>query len=412
MRTVAILLLAAALAMVSSASSAERTLEERVAAIEQKIEGGSNIRAYWKEGLRLDSQDGAFKLQIGGRVYLDWVWMDSDDFDGFDDGVEFRAARFFTSGTIYDTFGFKLEVDFAGDKVTLKDAYVAFKDVPVLNAVKVGHFKEPFRLEELTSSRFITFMERSVSNLFAPGRNTGVMAGSPVLDNRMTWAAGIFRETSNGKKFQSDDGYAVTGRLTGTPWYQDKGEKLVHLGAAASFRTNHAETVEFAEAPEMHLAPDVLDTGDIHSDEQARFGLEGAVVVGPLAFQGEYMHATVDRDAGGSLDFGGFYAQAGYFLTGEHRVYDPKSGSFKRVHPKRDFRKSGGVGAWEVAARYSHLDLSDDDIDAGELDDVTLGINWYLNPNARMMFNYIAADVSNSSEGDADMAGVRFQVDF
>jgi phosphate-selective porin OprO/OprP len=388
------------------------TLEERVAALEEKAGSDSDFRAYWKDGLRLDSGDGAFKLQIGGRIYVDFAWMSSDDLAGFNDSVEFRTARFYTSGTIYDSFGFKLQVDLGGDKVTLKDAYVSFKDVPVVSNLKVGHFKEPFGLEELTSSKYVTFMERAIPNAFSPSRNAGVMVNSTALDKKMTWAAGVFRETSDGKDFESDDGYAVTGRITGTPWYEDEGKKVAHVGAAYSFRTNYKDMIKFEKGPEMNLAPKVVSTGDIDSDEQSRWGLEGAVVLGPLSFQGEYMHAAVDRNGGDDLDFGGYYLQASYFLTGECRPYDTKVATFSRVKPDKNFRDNGGAGAWEVAARYSNLNLSDDDIDGGELDNITVGVNWYMNPNMRVMLNYVAADVDNTTDGDADMAGVRFQVDF
>ena len=78
------------------------------------------------------------------------------------------------------------------------------------------------------------------------------------------------------------------------------------------------------------------------------------------------------------------------FLTGEHRPYDRQYGVFDRVRPKKDFAPfKGHWGAWEMAARYSVLDLSDRGIQGGEGRDFTAGLNWYLYPTMRVMFNYV-----------------------
>src|SRR6185295_7409221 len=105
-------------------------------------------------------------------------------------------------------------------------------------------------------------------------------------------------------------------------------------------------------------------------------GLEAAVVLGPFSLTGEYSLASIDGDTGSPNDpnFSGYYLQASYFLTGESRGYKKAQGCF---------------GAWELAARISSLDLTDDGIDGGQLDDLSLGVNWYLNPNTRVMLDYI-----------------------
>ncbi len=73
------------------------------------------------------------------------------------------------------------------------------------------------------------------------------------------------------------------------------------------------------------------------------------------------------------------------------------------------------MGAWEVGLRYSHIDLNDEGISGGEEDNITVGLNWYLNPNVRMMFNYVNADLEDRAgipDGDADIFQTRFQIDF
>jgi phosphate-selective porin OprO and OprP len=75
-----------------------------------------------------------------------------------------------------------------------------------------------------------------------------------------------------------------------------------------------------------------------------------------------------------------------WLITGESRGYVFEEARFKNPKPKGIVGK-GGIGAWELLARYSSLDLSDEDIDGGEEDNVTVGINWYPTPNFRFMAN-------------------------
>jgi phosphate-selective porin OprO/OprP len=97
-------------------------------------------------------------------------------------------------------------------------------------------------------------------------------------------------------------------------------------------------------------------------------------------------------------------------LTGEHRKYKPSAGAFSRVKPKKNYGFGGGPGAWEVAVRYSALDLNDSGVTGGTLSDISAGLNWYLNPNMKIMWNYVHAEVG--SVGQADMALMRLQIDF
>ena len=163
---------------------------------------GNDFRVYWKEGIRMDSWDGDFKLKLGGRLMADFGWIDGSAIEGdlgtdLEDGAEFRRARLYAAGDIYKELAFKLQFDFAGGHAAAKDIYLKFKKVPVAGNVTVGHFKEPFSLEELTSSKYITFMERALPNAFAPGRNMGIMANDTLCDKRATWAVGLFRPNSS-----------------------------------------------------------------------------------------------------------------------------------------------------------------------------------------------------------------------
>lgn len=405
-------------------------VEEELKKITAKEEKPDTFRVFWEEGLNFETADSAFKMKIGGRIHFDGAFTSGEDelieeVGALKDGVEFRRARIALSGTIYDKVEFKTQYDFAGgsfkykddkDNVSTfsggqakwKDVYVGVLDLPVVGNIRIGQFYEPFGLEEQTSSNYITFMERSLLDALAPDRNAGLMLHKSELEDRMTWALGVFKDTDDVGNRISDGEYNFTARLTGTPWYEDKGRKLLHLGAAYSHRNPNDDKIRFSERPEVHISPRYVDTHDITDvNDMDLMGAEAALVAGPFSLQGEYMNAMTNTADGTDPTFSGFYAMASYFLTGENRAY--KGGLFSRVKPKRNFG-SGGPGAWEIAARYSHLDLSDEEVEGGKLDNITVGVNWYLNSNTRFMFNYVHADLDEV--GQSDTFQMRAQVDF
>ncbi|MBN1918761.1 MAG: porin [Verrucomicrobia bacterium] len=373
-----------------------------------------DLNVYWKEGLRADSEDGAFKLKVGGRIMVDMAWFDldaalDDEEDPLDEAIEFRRARLYFSGTIYDSVEFKAQYDFAGGEAALKDMYIGILNVGP-GTVRVGHFKEPFSLEEITSSKYVTLMEGSLANTFSPSRNVGIGYLGNAMNERITYGAGIFRETDDFGEFAGGSDYNLTARVTGVPLYEDKGERLLHLGAAYSHRKLPGDEVRYRARPEAHLSTRFVDTGDFEAEEVDLIGVEAAAVFGPLSVQGEYIMAAVQSAASGDPDFAGYYVEASYFLTGEHRRYKLSEGAFDRVRPNRNLMVDGGMGAVQLTARYSSIDLTDGTIEGGEMDDITLGANWYLNPNTRIMLNYVNSDVSGV--GEADIVQMRFQIDF
>ena len=148
-------------------------------------------------------------------------------------------------------------------------------------------------------------------------------------------------------------------------------------------------------------------------------GLEVAGVFGPFSAQAEYFNADVSRDNNMSdVDFDGYYAQAGWFITGESRPYSGKSGKFGRVKPKSPFDlKKGGTGAVELVARYENLDLNDAGagVTGGELDIITGGVNWHINNNVRLMANVIDVDTDDNAvvaDDDPTVYNFRAQWDF
>ena len=361
---------------------------------------------------------------------IDWGWFDDGEdlraiFGDTEDGVEFRRARIDLRGTVFEDFGFRLEFDFAEGDSEFKDVYIEANNVPLLNdgTIRVGHFKEPMGLEQLTSDNDTTFMERAIAtSIFTPERNTGVMVATSFLKRdevpRMTAALGVFRETDDFGNGFDDGGYNWTGRVTGLAWYRDEAH-LVHLGASASVRNIDGQ-LQLRERPESHFPARFIDTGAFPVDDRITYGVEAAGVYGPFSVQGEYFMSDVERIRNRDVEFDGWYMQASMFLTrGEngwdHRPYRAQDGFFDRVKPQKPFRFRGeGWGAFELAVRFSTLDLTDDKIVGGEEDNWTVGLNWYLNTNLRIMLNYIHADIDRSPlyEDTFEAFQARFQVAF
>lgn len=365
----------------------------------------------WKDSFRLTSPDGAIALKFGGRLQNDWAFYSADApleaaVGEVGDGTEFRRARLFFEGELYDRLELKAQYDFAGGEAKLRDVYLGLINLPVVGGFRVGHYKEPFSLEELTSSKYITFMERALPiEAFSPSYNTGFMLHDK--GERHTWALGLFRDADDfGQAFDREE-WNLTGRVTYVPFEADGGKRLVHLGLSASEREPTADSVRFRSRPESHLAPRFVDTGSLPASGVRVVDLESAVVWGSFSAQGEYVQTAVDGvGASPDLDFDGFYVFGSYVLTGEHRPYS--DGAFGRIKPSR--RLGLGPGAWEIALRYSSLDLTDGPVAGGELDDVTVALNWYPFSNVRWMLDYVMAD--RDGIGQADVIEMRFQVDF
>lgn len=368
----------------------------------------------WKNTFRLTSPDGEVELKFGGRIQNDWTFYNTDDalqarVGELSDGTEFRRARLFFEGELWGTVEFKAQYDFAGGEATFNDVYLGLIHLPGVGGVRVGHYKEPFSLEEHTSSKYLQFVERSLPvEAFSPGRNSGLMLGEGAGGDRLSWHLGVFKDV-DGLGEGMGDKWNVTGRVTGLPVYRDGGRRLVHLGLSVSERSPTDGIARFRSRPESHLAPRFVDTGDFAADSVRLVGVEAAVIQGPFSLQGEWIRADADVPVGPDPTFSGAYVSLGWFLTGEHRPYSKSEGGFGRVTPLKSFRH-GGTGAWQLAARYSTLDLSDGVIDGGELDDWTLGVNWHLFSNVRTGLDYVHADLHGA--GTSESLQMRFQIDF
>jgi phosphate-selective porin OprO/OprP len=391
------------------------------------------IRTYFKDGLRFETLDKSFTFKLGTKILFDnnFIHTNHDYEDAFgreEDGAKFRQARVYAEGSVQGV-EYKWQYDFSGGTNNkLKDLYVQFPKF-CLGALRIGQFKEPMGLEQLTSFSNATFMERSATDRLVPARNIGVMLYDTCPTKRVNWAAGIFREDGSDTGVDSGDGeYAVTGRVSGTP-IMDDATHLLHVGVSARHYAvrDNPYLLMYTGETSVSLAHN-LAALSVDADAANTGGLEVAWVNGPLSVQGEYVRTAVDRVDDTWIDLEGYYAFVSYFLTGESRAYNPTSGTFGRVRVARPFGKDGGCGAWEVGLRLSTLDLNSEagrssapgnltgvgsTNDGGRVDSYTAGVNWYLNDYTRVMLNYIRIRPDDNQDGTAaaDVLAMRLQID-
>ena len=356
---------------------------------------------------------GEVSWQPMGRIHLDAGVIDDDNVD-HPSGAEFRRLRLGMKGKVSKDFGYKAEIDFANEGVSIKDAYLNYTGLDKTE-VRVGHFKPGYSLEDSTSSNDITFIERAAP---VGSFSTSQQIGAGVLHhgNNYHVAAGVFNDDA-GRQSSDDEAFSVAGRVATTPYKADNA--LVHLGGSVAYRKPDQANDRFDFDARAENRLQTLDSvSSVLNDGETAiiYGLEAAAASGPFSIQGEYIVADVENDGGQDPTYNGAYGQVAYTLTGESRAYKTSKGAFGGIKPARPLDPSkGDWGALELAARYSHLDLNDSGLNGGQMDNVTLGANWYLNNNVRLMGNYIMVDTDSNAvtaDDDPNIAIVRSQVKF
>lgn len=360
----------------------------------------------------LGTKDGLFEFNLRGRIYADYVKASDDDGTMDVSGTEFRTVRLGIEGKAWHDVKYKFEADFAGDDVTVKDAYMQIKTT--MGSITVGQFKTPNSLDEQTSSRYITFMERaSFTDAFGFARQIGI-AWNDGGDN-WTVKAGIFKG-SNSNDGQGDLTVAARatygGKFNNGNWI---------IGGSVRNRTSDGQ-LRYRQRPHVHKSDRFVNTGKVGNGDDFFYGAEAGLQLGSFHGAAEYgfLSAKAAGTGGGNATLSGGYAEIGYFLTGESRPLKLNKGAWDRPKVKRPVNE-GGIGAVSINARYDLIDLTNDGLFGGEQDSMILGLNWYLNRHTRIMANYShsridnAFDVSaNGSDGknSVDAFAFRFQVDW
>ena len=358
-------------------------------------------------GLKIESADGNFVGQLGGRMLLDTAFYQQDK-TRLGDGSEFRSVRLDASGKVYRDWIFKVQADFGGNATALKDTYLGYTGIKPAEFV-VGNFLPPIGLDLMTSNKYTTFMEPALPLLTIPDRRIGAQAtarGSNWTATAAAFSSNI--SSTDATRNNGDSGYDLAARVTYAPILQK--DRLVHLGFGVNKLDPQSDgTLTIGPRPESHVTnASLISTGALANvDDAVTLEPEIAAVFGPFHAEGEYQRLKISRgNVSDDLTFNGWYVSAGFFLTGESRPYQlndqPYSADFGRVQPKRSLME-GGIGAWEIAARYSALNLTDGSVRGGGEKDITIGLNWYATSNVRFMLNYIKVNTDSDANGSAPL---------
>ena len=407
-------------AKVAQVEATTAVTEEKVAQVTQKVEEAPSVSLQGGH-LKMKSADGEFTTQIGGRVMLDAATF-SDDL-GDESGSEVRRARLFMTGKMYNDWDYKFQIGYAGNKVSMKDMYISYNGLDSAR-LRVGNHKMPLGLEQQTSSKYITFMERSIlTGVQEDAGEAGRAMGISSFSHGDNWTAAVaahLEGTTSALDFNDNEDWGWGGRVSFAPIAEKT--QNIHLGASFHHQEyeNNGRDLGLSFRPEAHLSPvKPFTTGNIGTmDDGNAYGLEAATVWGPFSLQTEYayfaLNSAADNTASNDPDFSTWYLMGSWFITGESRNYAANKGEFGRVKP-HNVVGQGGTGAWEVALRYSEADLENGDL--GNTGDITtIGLNWYATPTIRFMANYNWTHVDNDNTGEEDVDGnvlqVRGQVDF
>lgn len=400
--------------------------------------------------------------------------------DAFD-GVAFRRARLQAIGKLTEYTNFTIEMDFAlPGRPSFMDVWGEQEQIPFFGTIRIGQFRQPGTMDSWTSVRHLEFLERSAA--FAatePFRRVGIMAYSMSEDERTAWAYSVYAtgltfwngtesvystigDNRNGAQIGDNGGVSFASRITHLVHYDESSQgdirSLLHVGAGYGYSSiggegttgPFARTFRSAVFPEFYVGdlegvgltgagtPLVIDSGRYLANSFNLYHLELAGARGPAHFQSEVMFETINQLGGPVVFQPAAYAQCGYMLTGESIGYLKQPGVFDyNVVPFTPFFGSGrrgrirGWGAWELAARWTWVDLSGTNIrpsnilpsppdspppspNAGVLNETTVGVNWWWNRFTRVQFNWIHSMPNYIGYGSApfDIYGTRFQIEF
>ena len=416
-------------------SGSDPALEQKVKILERRNESKEEAAAEKAKstpavtigsgGLAISSADSNFVLRVRGGLQADGRFFAGDSVAN--DMFLLRRVRPILEGTVFGRFDYRLMADFASgatqttaNNASILDAYINARLLPGFQ-IQAGKFKEPVGLERLQSWRNLLFVERGFPTQLVPNRDTGVIMHGGFWNNALYYQAGVFNGTADGgsSDYDANDGDKdFAARLFVQPFKQTCVEALRGLGLgvagtigdhAGAPRTSVSDGGQrfFTYLTGTGAQPNVINDG-----ETWRVTPQGYYYLGPFGVIGEYVVSSQRlRQAGGGPGAGSrarlkntaWQVGASYFLTGEDNSFEP-------VTPRKSFSPAtGDWGAWEVTARVGELDVDNASfpIFANPAQSATkafswaAGLNWHLNRNVKLQFNYVNTDFKGGGANPA-----------
>ncbi len=361
-----------------------------------------------REGyLIMESIDQDYKLWFDLRVQTDGAIFLGETYNPIANGVEIRRARIAFKAELPGPWEAEIDMDFGDGLADLKDAFLVYNASPRLD-IKIGHYKERFSMEQNTSSRYLTFMERPTAlRTLAPSRHIGLQFH--YYRPYMIAVGGIhFQPAGDGEAVRNskdnyaaghNEGYSFTGKITGLPFYHQK-DRGLHLAVSGSYRTpkthDDIDNVRFDSRSNINInRKKYIDTDRINrvsNYQLANFEIAG--YYRNYKFASEYIMAKVNRyealiegEQTGSLpseNFSGFYVMASTMLFGGQMIYNYYQGEFTMPDRGRDW------GDIELGVRYDFTDFNSrpEGVMAGQGEGLTIGLSYYTPKNVKFMINY------------------------
>jgi len=367
--------------------------EDKPAAGEKPKDPATKVTAS-QDGFLIQSEDGAFRLRIAGYTHADGRFYAGDEDELGTSAFLLRRVRPIVSGTFARIFDFTIMPDFGGGVAVLQDGFIEARYSEKAR-LRIGKFKAPFGLERLQSATVILFVERALPSSLAPIRDVGAQLHGELGRGVAAYAVGVFDGALDGGSVDTDtnDGKDVAGRVFLQPFKTSKAKAAQGIGIGIAATTGKQEGALPALRSPGQLTFFSYATGVVAGGTRTRLSPQASYANGPFRLIGEYVRSSQDVRKGtetSRVTNDGWQATAAFLLTGE----TPAAGV---VSPKAPFEKGKGWGAFELAARYSELDvddavfargLADPDRSASKARAIGVGLNWYLTKNFKSVVDY------------------------
>jgi phosphate-selective porin OprO and OprP len=359
-----------------------------------------------RDGFQLRSADGSFLLRLRGLSQTDSRFFAADSGAAATDTFLMRRVRPMVEATMFKNFVLFLMPDFGNGTTVVQDAYADLRFTTAFR-IRAGKQKQPFGIERLVSASELLFGERALPTTVAGNRDVGVMAYGDLLSGRLSYYGGLFNGVADGGSADADDrdGKDVVVRIFSHPFRTSTNERLQGLGLGVA--ASHGSQRGTALAPGLasyrspgqqiyfRYALDNTADGTVIADgTRRRISAQGYYYAGRLGLLAEQVFSSqAIRRGASAIDAGvsSWQIAPSWVLTGERASYRGVGA------PKNNFDPANGTwGAFEIAARYNEVRIGDEvfPIFASRLASASkaqagaAGLNWYLNRNIKIVFNY------------------------